>query len=462
MNDSRETLADASPSRPRGNEPPMAAPFALPRARRFALSQARVLGRSLPEPLGPLDFDGFAIVDILVDEGVIAKIAPAGAIDLGDAPEVAMSGRIVLPLFVDVHTHLDKGHIWRRKRNPVGDFPSALAATIEDRSANWTAADVAARMEFSLRSAYAYGTTAIRTHIDSLGPQTRISWPVVAEARERWRGRIDLQASPLFSIEFALDACHMADVEAMLDAHGSGIVGAATRMVPELHQGLRVLFDLAERKGWELDFHVDESSDPGARALKVIADMAIERGFKRRILVGHCCSLALQEDDERRKTIDAVARAGLSVVSLPMCNMFLQDRKGGRTPRWRGVTALHELKAAGVKVMIASDNTRDPFYAYGDLDMMETWREGVRILHLDYPFADWAPAVSAFPAQAMGLDLGVLRSGGRADMILTRARDFPELLARPQSDRIVVRNGEGSSAKPPDYAELDALESLAP
>ena len=34
----------------------------------------------------------------------------------------------------------------------VGDFPSALAATIEDRSANWTAADVAARMEFSLRS----------------------------------------------------------------------------------------------------------------------------------------------------------------------------------------------------------------------------------------------------------------------------------------------------------------------
>ena len=112
-----------------------------------------------------------------------------------------MSGRIVLPLFVDVHTHLDKGHIWRRKRNPVGDFPSALAATIEDRSANWSAADVAARMEFSLRCAYAHGTTAIRTHIDSVGPQTRISWPVLAEARERWRGRIDLQASPLFTID---------------------------------------------------------------------------------------------------------------------------------------------------------------------------------------------------------------------------------------------------------------------
>lgn len=440
----------------------MTPPFSLPSGGRYVLRQARVLGAMLPRPFPPLDFDGFAIVDILVDEGAIANIAPYGAVDFGDAPEAFMSGRIVLPLFVDIHTHLDKGHIWRRKRNRRGDFESALAATIEDRSANWTAADVAARMEFSLRSAYAHGATAIRTHIDSVGAQTRISWPVFAEARKRWRGRIDLQASPLFTIEFASDPSHMAEVEAMLDAHGTGILGAATRMAPNLSEGLKVLFTLAERKGWELDFHVDESSDPQARSLRVIADMAIERRFARPILVGHCCSLALQEEDERRKTIDAVARAGLNVVSLPMCNMFLQDREAGRTPRWRGVTALHELRAAGVKTMIASDNTRDPFYAYGDMDMMEVWREGVRILHLDYPFADWAPAVSALPGQAMGLDCGVLRPGARADMILTRARDFTELLARPQSDRIVVRGGEASSARPPDYAELDALEGLAP
>ena len=441
----------------------MTAPFALPRGKRYALRQARVLGRSLaPRPEAPLDFDGFASVDILVDEGAIAKIAPAGAVDFGDAPKAELSGRIVLPLFVDVHTHIDKGHIWRRKRNPVGDFPSALAAAIEDRSANWTAADVGARMEFSLRSAYAYGTTALRTHIDSVGAQTRISWPVFAAARERWRDKITLQAAPIFSVDFVRDRSHMADIEAMLDAHGTGILGAVTYMVPHLRDGLRTLFELAERKGWELDFHVDESADPAARSLKMIADVAIERRFARPILVGHCCSLALQEDDERSRTIDAVQRAGISVVSLPMCNLFLQDRHSGRTPRWRGVTALHELKSAGVEVMIASDNTRDPFYPYGDLDMMETWREGVRILHLDDPFADWAPAVAATPAKAMGLDLGVLRAGGRADMIITRARDFPELLARPQSDRIVVRGGEASTAEPPDYAELDGLKGLAP
>jgi cytosine/creatinine deaminase len=120
--------------------------FALPAVRRYALRQARVLGRMLPKPVPAVDFDGFAIVDILVDEGAIAKIVPTGVNDFGEAPEVAMSGRIVLPLFVDVHTHLDKGHIWRRKRNPVGDFSSAVAATIEDRAANWSATDVTARM----------------------------------------------------------------------------------------------------------------------------------------------------------------------------------------------------------------------------------------------------------------------------------------------------------------------------
>ena len=70
-----------------------------------------------------------------------------------------------------------------------------------------------------------------------------------------------------------------------------------------------------------------------------------------------------------------------------MCNMYLQDRVAGRTPRWRGVAPLHELDAAGVTVMVASDNTRDPFYAYGDLDMLEVYREATRILHFDHSAA---------------------------------------------------------------------------
>ena len=78
LNNRQETVAGA------------AAPFALPAAGPYVLKRARVLGRVLPEPVPPLDFDGFAIVDMLVEGGVIAKIAPHGAVDFDDTPEVAV------------------------------------------------------------------------------------------------------------------------------------------------------------------------------------------------------------------------------------------------------------------------------------------------------------------------------------------------------------------------------------
>src|SRR5690606_19736466 len=129
---------------------------------------------------------------------------------------------------------------------------------------------------------------------------------------------------------------------------------------------------LAIEHGLDLDFHADETADQSSITLKKIAEAALWNDFQGRILVGHCCSLAKQPDREALDTLDKVAKAGLGVVSLPMCNLDLQDRRqDGTTPRWRGVTLLHEMKARGIPVAVASDNTRDPFYAYGDLDMLE-------------------------------------------------------------------------------------------
>ncbi len=52
-------------------------------------------------------------------------------------------------------------------------------------------------MDFALRCAFAHGTRAIRTHLDSIPPQPEISWPVFREMRAEWAGRIDLQAASL-------------------------------------------------------------------------------------------------------------------------------------------------------------------------------------------------------------------------------------------------------------------------
>ena len=109
---------------------------------------------------------------------------------------------------------------------------------------------------------------------------------------------------------------------------------------------------------------------------------------------------------------------------------------------------------------VASDNARDPFYAYGDLDMLEVYRMATRILHFDHPVADWPRTVTATPAQIIRLDgAGVLAAGGPADFIIFKGRRWTELLSRPESDRIVVRAGRAIERDLPDYSELDDLMS---
>jgi cytosine deaminase len=197
--------------------------------------------------------------------------------------------------------------------------------------------------------------------------------------------------------------------------------------------------------------------DASSETLRMIAETAIEIGWDRPVTVGHCCSLSTQDEARALDTLDLVARAGINVVSLPMCNLYLQDRHAARTPRYRGITLVHEMRARGINVSFASDNTRDPFYAYGDMDMVEVMRQATRIGHLDHSDPDWPLAFSANPAQACSLSLPSLAPGAPADIIIFKARDWTEFYSRPQSDRMVIRGGQMIDTRLPDYSELDHL-----
>ena len=390
--------------------------------------------------------------DLLLQNGNIVTNAPSAS----TATTVDMGGAMVFPAFTDMHTHLDKGHIWPRSPNPDGTFMGALTAVRGDTTGRWTAQDVRQRADFSLRCAYAHGTAAIRTHLDSIPPQDAISWPVFAELRETWAGRVDLQATCLIGCEgFSTDGgfARTADIVA---EHG-GVLGMVTYPVPDIDQRIRDFFSMAAARGLSADFHVDETLDTSSNTLRQIAQAVIDTGYDAPVVVGHCCSVSAMQDSAAMETLDLVARAGLHVVSLPMCNLYLQDRHAHRTPRMRGLTLVHEMKARGINVSFASDNIRDPFYAYGDLDMVEVMREATRLGHLDHSGADWPQAFTSNPRAAMGLAPKKLTPGNSADLVIFKARNWTELLSRPQSDRIVLRDGKQIDRTLPDYAELDHL-----
>ncbi len=391
--------------------------------------------------------------DIALIGGRIAAIGPRCG---GDLPRQPLAGRMVWPGFVDVHTHLDKGHVWPRAENPDGSFQGALAAVGADRRAHWTADDVYRRFEFGLRCAYAHGTVAIRTHIDSLDPQYRVSWPIFAELREAWRGRIALQGAAIVGIALLDDDAYAQSLAACLREHG-GIMGGVIYPMDDLAPRIARLIALCLQHDLQLDVHIDETLDPGARSLPILAETALRMGYARPITVGHCCSLSVQDDAEIARTLDLMVAARMQVVSLPMCNLYLQDRAPARTPRRRGVTLLHELAVAGIPVALASDNCRDPFYAYGDHDMLEVFREATRIAHLDRPTGTWPNAVTQTPADMMSIAAGRIAVGAVADLVIFKARTINELLSRPQSDRMVLRAGVPIDTSLPDYAELDDL-----
>ena len=402
-------------------------------------------------------------VDIEIVDGRIAAIRPTGSAPV-TGPAHDMDKGLVLPAFVDIHTHLDKGHIWPRKANPDGTWLGALIAVGEDRVNNWAAADVERRFDFALRCAYAHGTAAIRTHLDSAPPQHEISWALFEKMRDRWAGRIELQAVSITGPDTLVDAAELDAVARQVKASG-GILGGSVATYDRSKEAMLRVVEKAGNLGLDLDLHTDETGDPAAHALLHLAEAVIETGYTGKVMAGHCCVLTVQDEATVKRTIDKAVEAKIAIVSLPMCNIYLQDRVNDgayvRTPIRRGATLLNEFKAAGAVVALAADNTRDPFYAYGDLDGVEVLREGARILQFDHPQDmawDWVRAVGSAPAKHAGFTYkAVLEAGAPADLVLFRARDWTELNARPQMDRIVLRSGAAIDTTLPDYRELDDL-----
>jgi cytosine deaminase len=443
--------------------------IAWPTARRCWLMNARVpaclLDAAAPSPA---DAEGVVDVDLLIDDGKLTRAErPLGHRDDNIAC-ADIGGRQVWPTLIDIHTHLDKGHTVGRSPNPDGTFHNARLAAAADRP-NWTAPDLRRRMDFGLRCAYAHGVSAIRTHIDTYHDSAERSWPVLRDIRDAWRGKVDLQAVSLCPLDLLQD--EFGDRVAAIVAQSGGLLGGVTRPSIGNHGApsgdidplLDRLFSLAIRHDLDIDLHVDETHDPAAATLPFVARAAIRHGYKGRVVAGHCCSLAMQPDGEIDRTLDLLAEAEIAIVTLPTVNMYLQDRHAGRTPRWRGVTVVQEMLRRGIRVAAAGDNCRDSFYAYGDHDVVDTFRQAVRILHVDHPLTAAPSLVGSAPAAISKFaEHGRLAVGAAARLIVFNARSLNEIVSRPQSDRVVIDRGERLRVQPPDYAELWDLHGTLP
>ncbi|GGA58177.1 amidohydrolase [Nitratireductor aestuarii] len=393
---------------------------------------------------------GLAVTDFAIDGNGRISLA-------ANAPSVDMGGRMVLPCFIDSHVHLDKAFIIRRTGVPQGGLLDAIHLATADIP-NRTRDDLAERMEKGLSFAYSRGTSVMRTHLDTPEqPVESASWKVFTELRETWRDRITLQAVALMALE-RVDTDEFPERCRQIAEIG-GVVGAFVPTGSATSHRLDKLFEIAAHYGLDVDFHVDESLDPNAIGLELIAESVLRTGFKGRVVAGHCCSLSVRPEAEVAALIDKVAEAGIYVISLPHSNLYLQDRQPGRTPRMRGLTLAHELRAAGVSVHFASDNVQDPFYPYGEFDMLEVMRSSIRFAHLDTAVGAWVPELYRNAAAALNLpDAGRIAAGAKADFIAFDATDWYDLFGQSHANRMVFRNGINLSSRSSDLRDLFGLD----
>jgi tetratricopeptide (TPR) repeat protein len=256
----------------------------------------------------------------------------------------------------------------------------ALTAVGADSRARWSAEDVRARMEFALRSAYAHGTRAIRTHLDSYAPQDDISFGVFREVRADWADRITLQAACLIGAEqcdpdgpFA----HTADVV----SESGGILGMVTYPMSDIADRIRAFFDMASARGLTADFHVDETLDTTSNTLRQIAEAVIETGYDAPVVVGHCCSVSamaeaeafvaennhedalavykevLAQDPSHVKALGGALRAYLALGQDDLAKQVLADlpEQMKNAPDVAGVQAALDLKEQSAQVAGGAD-----------------------------------------------------------------------------------------------------------
>lgn len=421
-------------------QPSMPTPFET--ATPDQLINARLPRWLLPSPW-PTSNGQPGLADIHIAQGRIAGITPhVNTSHTASSTSWDLSGALVLPTLADAHTHLDKTFTLSRMGSITPGLLGAIAAMMDDRS-SWTPLDVKQRATQALQWAHNAGVSHLRTHCDWWeADATPIAWNVLGDLADEWRGRLTLERVSLMPLHLFTARDTAMALGAKIAASGSNAkLGGFVHTSNWNADALRHLFEAAAQHGLDVDLHMDEELNPAACGLATTAALVKEMNFAGHVVCGHNCALSAQDDAHALATLDAVAQTSITLVTLPMTNLLLQDATTGRTPRQRGITLLKEAKARGIRVLIASDNVQDPFCHVGSYDPLEAFAAGVLAGQLDAPFDVWSESLCRADWLGSGAAAPPLQAGSAADMLIfedASAWSFPSR----SHERVVLRQGQ--------------------
>lgn len=363
----------------------------------------------------------------------VGDLSPADNDTIIDA-----AGYLVLPAPAEPHAHLDKALTADQVVNETGDLMGAIQAWIAHRE-TLTVADISERATRAIELGVSNGVTAFRSHVDlgkgigltGLEALQQVKAEVAGFASLEIVGLIGSPIAGLAGVE------NLAIIKEAIEA-GLDVVGGVPHLDEDSLGCTQSLMELAGTHNLRMDLHTDENLRPNSLDLEHLADLVTEMGFEHSVTASHCVALGIQSKSTQQRVAEKAAAAGISVITLPQTNLFLQARGSAVAPP-RGLTALSSLHAAGVNVAGGADNLQDPFCTVGRGDPMETASLLVMAGHLTPEVA--YDAVSNRARQVMGLEPATLDVGSPADLLLIKASTVRDAVAMASPDRLVFRAG---------------------
>jgi cytosine deaminase len=377
-------------------------------------------------------------LDIAIRNGLVHRIA--SDLDPRDHEVLDVTDRLVLPGFVESHIHPDKAFIADRTDGLRAGGPTAQTLVAELKKA-FTVDDVYRRARRVMELAIRHGCTTMRAHVEIDAYIALRGVEAMRRLQAELAGVLDLRL-----IAFAQEGIFGDPVtrDLLREALKSGLewLGGCPYMDRDQRAHIDWFFDTAEQMGVPLDFHADSSDDPAMLTSDYIAEQTIARGMQGRVTLGHLCTLDVLEPDQRARVVDRLREAGISVISLPATEMHVKGRTDVRRT-WRGVTRLGELRAAGVNVVLSTNNIVNPFTPYGHPDLLRQALVAAMAAHLgNLDQLAWLPElITTNAARAIRLEGYGLAEGCRADLVVLDARDAAQAITEQAEKLLVLKDG---------------------
>ena len=392
--------------------------------------------------------------DILIKGGIIKDIASKITID--NIPSIDADFHFVTPPFVDSHFHMDATLSYGLPRvNKSGTLLEGIKLWGELKP-NLTADAIKERALKFCKWAIARGTLAIRSHVDVSG-QNLVGVEALLDVREQMKDFIDIQL-----VAFPQDGLFRANclnnLKAALDM-GVDVVGGIPhfeRTMEEGHESIRVLCEIAEKRGLLTDLHCDETDDPMSRHVEILALETTRLGLKGRVAGSHLTSMHSLDNYYFTKLISLLVEADLNIIANPLINITIQGRQDNY-PKRRGLTRIPEQLYAGLKVAFGHDCVMDPWYPLGSHDMLEVAHMALHCCHMTGidEMISCFNSVTADAASILHLDNYGINNGSNGDLVVLQCKDPIEAIRLKPARLFVVRHGKVISSTDPVNYELN-------